>query len=69
MWGRPGLPPPVNRYHLRGTGICIDCLRCEKACPAGVAGRSASKRECYLCGRCVEVCRVKGALGYGPKKE
>ena len=58
------LPAHVSRFRLRRTGACIDCRRCEKACPAGVAGRGASKRECYLCGRCVEACKVTGALAY-----
>jgi hypothetical protein len=60
------LPAHVSRLRLRRTGACVDCRRCERACPAGVAGRDASKRECYLCGRCVEACRVDGALEYGP---
>ncbi|MEN6518433.1 MAG: 4Fe-4S binding protein [Methanospirillum sp.] len=54
----------VGRYRLRRTAACVDCRRCEAACPAGAAGRDASKRECYLCGRCVEACRVAGALAY-----
>ena len=60
------LPAHVSRLRIRRTTTCIDCGRCEKACPAGVAGRGASKRECYLCGRCVDACRVTGALAYGP---
>jgi Fe-S-cluster-containing hydrogenase component 2 len=28
------------------------------------AGERNSKRECYLCGRCTVVCKVKGALVY-----
>lgn len=31
-----------------------------------LAGRDASKRECYLCGRCTAVCPVEGALAYSP---
>ena len=60
------LPAHVSRLRLRRTAACIDCGRCERECPPGVAGRAASKRECYLCGRCVDACRVKGAIEYGP---
>ena len=58
------LPSHVSRLRLRRTVACVDCGRCERACPSGCAGRDASKRECYLCGRCVDVCRTEGALGY-----
>jgi polyferredoxin len=63
------LPAHVSRFRLRRTGACIDCRKCEQACPAGVAGRDSSKRECYLCGRCIDSCRVAGALEYGPGDE
>lgn len=58
------LPAHVSRFRLRRTGACINCRKCERACPAGVAGRDDSKRECYLCGRCIETCPVDGALAY-----
>jgi ferredoxin-type protein NapH len=58
------LPAHLGRFRLRRTAACVDCRRCETACPAGAAGRDASKRECYLCGRCVGACRVAGALAY-----
>lgn len=58
------LPAHASRFRLRRTGACINCRKCERACPAGVAGRGASKRECYLCGRCTETCPVDGALAY-----
>jgi polyferredoxin len=49
---------------LKRTGACIHCKKCEKACPAHCAEENASKRECYLCGRCRERCPVTGALVY-----
>ncbi|HSA37413.1 MAG TPA: 4Fe-4S binding protein [Methanoregula sp.] len=58
------IPAAFSRLRLRRTEVCINCSKCEKACPAGVAGRDDSKRECYLCGRCTTACRVKGALEY-----
>jgi ferredoxin-type protein NapH len=59
------LPAHFSILRIRRTGACIDCRKCEKACPARVAGRDASKRECYLCARCTGVCPVEGALEYG----
>jgi polyferredoxin len=43
---------------LRRSEACINSKKCEKTCPTTAAGRFASKRECYLCGRCTEVCPV-----------
>ena len=59
------IPAHISLYRLRRTGACISCRKCEKACPAHVAGRDASKRECYLCARCTAACPVPGALVYG----
>ncbi|MDD5186867.1 MAG: 4Fe-4S binding protein [Methanoregula sp.] len=54
-----------SRYSLRRTDACVDCSRCERACPVHTAGRTDSRRECYLCGRCTDTCRVDGAIVYG----
>ncbi|HNX18473.1 MAG TPA: 4Fe-4S binding protein [Methanoregula sp.] len=53
-----------SRFWLRRSDACIDCGKCEKACPVSAAGRSDSKRECYLCGRCTEACPVPKAISY-----
>lgn len=58
------LPAHVSRYRLRRTASCVNCRKCERTCPARVAGRDDSKRECYLCGRCTAACPVHGALAY-----
>jgi polyferredoxin len=58
------IPAAFSLFRLRRTEACISCGKCEKACPAGVAGREDPKRECYLCGRCTDACRVAGALVY-----
>ena len=51
-----------SRYAFVRTDACINCGKCERACPTGEAGVDASKSECYMCGRCVEACPVEGAL-------
>lgn len=55
------------RWKIRRTDRCIECGKCEKACPTGEAGKDALKGECYVCRRCVEACPVAGALAYGGK--
>jgi len=50
---------------IHRTDACIDCKKCEKACPADEAKREDAKAECYLCGRCEDVCPKAGALKYG----
>jgi polyferredoxin len=52
-------------FRLRRTESCISCRKCEKACPTLSAGKEASKRECYLCGRCTDVCPVEKGMVYG----
>jgi polyferredoxin len=49
---------------LHRTGACIDCKKCENACPTDEAKRGDAKAECYLCGRCKDVCPAAGALKY-----
>jgi len=61
------IPAHFSLYRLRRTNACIRCRKCEKACPAHVAGRDSSKRECYLCARCTAACPVPGALVYERK--
>lgn len=60
------LAPVSSRavYRLRRTDACIQCGKCERACPTGAAATDARLGECYLCGRCTEVCPVEGALVY-----
>lgn len=45
------------RFRLVRNDRCTDCKKCEKVCPTNEAGRTASKQECYLCGRCQDACR------------
>jgi polyferredoxin len=54
----------AGRFRLRRNPSCIECGKCEFACPTDEAKRGDLKGECYLCGRCTEACPVKGALTY-----
>ncbi len=60
-------PAATSVMKIRRTDACIDCHKCEKACPTDEAKRDDAKGECYLCGRCLDVCPVAGALRYGRK--
>jgi len=51
-------------FKLRRTDACIECKKCEKACPTDEAKREDAKSECYLCGRCTDICPAEGALRY-----
>ena len=54
----------ASPFKLRRNPSCIECGKCEFACPVDEAKRGDLKGECYLCGRCTEVCPVKGAITY-----
>lgn len=60
------LAPAASKAFLqiRRTDTCIDCGRCERACPTGAADPNSDLGECYLCGRCTDACLVDGALVY-----
>jgi polyferredoxin len=51
-------------FKLQRTDACIECKKCEKACPTDEAKRQDGKAECYLCGRCTDICPAAGALKY-----
>ncbi len=57
-----------SRFVFTRTAACIDCHKCEHACPTDEAGPDATRAECYMCGRCMEVCPVEGALIYGRRE-
>jgi polyferredoxin len=55
------------RWKIRRTDACIECGKCEEACPTSEAGKEDTKGECYVCRRCMDACPVRGALVYGGK--
>lgn len=57
-----------NVLRLRRNSKCIECKRCERACPTGESLRSSNKTECYMCLRCVDSC-PKGAIDYCKEDE
>ncbi len=71
------LPAMASRFKIQRTDACIECAKCEKACPTNEAKKTDLKGECYLCHRCLDTCPVKGALEYnrsgrksaGPEKQ
>lgn len=52
-----------STFKLRREYKCIDCKKCEEACPTSEAGITDLKQECYLCNRCKDACPV-GAIIY-----
>lgn len=54
----------TSLFALQRTDACIDCKCCERICPVNEAKRNDRKAECYLCGRCTDVCPTPGALQY-----
>jgi polyferredoxin len=57
----------ASRFKIRQRETCIECGKCEKACPTNEARRHDLKGECYLCGRCIEACPIPGTLEYHRK--
>ncbi|HEX5101531.1 MAG TPA: cytochrome c oxidase accessory protein CcoG [Polyangiaceae bacterium] len=39
-----------------GSGDCIDCFACVKACPTGIDIRQGLQLECVACAQCVDAC-------------
>lgn len=54
----------TSLFVLQRTDACIECKCCERNCPVDEAKRDDRKAECYLCGRCTDVCPAAGALQY-----
>lgn len=58
-----------NRFSFYQMGLdrgkCVDCKKCERACPMGVeVTREINGAECIRCGKCREICPT-GAISSG----
>lgn len=59
-----------------GSGDCIDCGACVKACPTGIDIREGLQLECIACAQCVDACdsimtkikKPKGLIRYASQK-
>ncbi len=52
---------------VRNTSTCINCRRCDAACPVDIEVQSMQQvtdAECLACGECVGVCPVSGTLQF-----
>jgi len=51
----------------RDKNLCIDCGRCDRACPMNleVSNHNAVNFDCTGCQKCTSVCPVPGALNVG----
>jgi len=67
------------RYGLRGIlriftikrdqSLCVNCKKCDKACPMNIKVSKATNLrspQCINCFQCISVCPFKGALSFGP---
>lgn len=54
----------------RNDQTCIDCKKCDKACPQGIQVSQYNKVDhidCHLCGECIGVCPVNETMGLNKK--
>jgi polyferredoxin len=70
LMGLFGMASPVRIR--RDPGLCIDCAKCEKACPSILPVDQLIQirsPECIACYECVSVCPATGALEMtGPRR-
>jgi len=55
----------IGLIRLKRTGACIQCGKCDDACPWGIdvsRAETITSGECTLCLECTRVCPVKDAL-------
>ena len=72
---RRGEPRSKGKPRL-GSGDCIDCGACVRACPTGIDIRDGLQLECIACAQCVDACdsimtkigRPLGLIRYGTQR-
>lgn len=67
-----GMVSKLGLYRVRRDETkCIDCGKCDRACPVDLPvsrGHDVTSAECLACGLCVNACPAQGALAVaGPK--
>jgi len=50
------------------TAASKDCRKCDDVCPTGKVLSGHEGNECYLCGRCIDVCPVQGGMIYSRRR-
>lgn len=59
-----------------GSGDCIDCAACVRACPTGIDIRDGLQLECVACAQCIDACdsimekvgKAPGLIRYGAQE-
>jgi cytochrome c oxidase accessory protein FixG len=54
--GRFNRNESVQSRVARGTGDCVDCLKCVAVCPTGIDIRNGTQMECVNCTACIDAC-------------
>lgn len=52
----------------RDQSLCVNCKKCDKACPMNIKVSNATdlrSPQCINCFKCISACPVKGALSFG----
>jgi len=66
---RYGLMASLRIFTIkRDQSLCVNCKKCDKACPMNIKVSKATNLrslQCINCFQCISACPVKGALSFG----